>query len=810
MSEERHFDEGLSWVVHLLDASHLEGDQGLYFRSAKALAALTKSKHSIILVPAAEGALRVVGCEGFPTTRLGHVSVDKGIIGRAYRELKAARVGDVHKDADYVEFDREVNAELAVPILNSERTAVEFMVNLESATRRHYADWHSRLVYRLSEVILRCRDRLLRGHRVNERNECLARVLDEVPDEVMVIDDQYRVVYANKVKRQAFPDLDRYLTEFERENPGSPLAVGRSGQKAGRDETCYWLIENQENRCPLCVCRKAMISRRVVQECYKPRLDFMVELSAAPVIVDGHVLGCVETARRITQRERVIEYAPLLLKALDERQLLRLAVDLLHGELRYSRVRLYSVVTELKQLKGEFYAGQHENLTPDSFATHVRSIPEPIAPYLLKDAKAGLLAVNGGQQAEETQGYWRVYVSRGDLATMDPTGTLGLEKVREVIVVPLVADDRRWAIMLDSQECFRHDDLQALTVFAKITSAALEAAQRNKLRFKLAVLGETGFGPVHAIEIPIRASNPKGALDALRGTLGLLAGKASRNAETLCAAHALNGLSKILEDRAEIPASGVRDVEEWVKQLASSTGLRGEALNILYDIAQVSPRSGDSLVEWTDMLKGCDMTWLAVFAGLKSLAISLISQEKASREVGMLAEGMRRIVSPLHGMEPQPALYNVLDIIDLVVRILLPKAERQAVKIVWQHPVAPILVRLEASQVLLAWLALLDNAIRAASMAGCSATVTITAEKAGRDLAVTISNNGKRVPPDREAVLGKVPFTTDPSGTGLGLLFAYDWIEAIGGQVTHRFDPSSGTTKFTTSGEWTVEAGRSC
>jgi len=331
----------LQSIGRLVRSTKLQGPGGLFFEAAAVAAEISGARHAAILIPVDQENREVIGCFGTPSTPLRREPLLTGIVGRAFQERSPQLVPDVTKDPDYVLYDELVQSELAVPVPNRERSRVDLVINLESEHLKHFSQEQIVMICSLGELILDLRASLASQTQRSTSEAFLAEVLDQSPDEVLVIDTSFRPVYANRAKRQTFPKLDAYLNAH-------PLVPGDPHSKPPRiEETCHFLIEDRHNRCELCVCNRAMQTNGTVQSCYDvtqeagSRPHYIVELAAAPLQQNEMLLGCIETARQITQRELVLDHSPELVNGVTERQLLENFIRFLHTTMGYERVRLY-------------------------------------------------------------------------------------------------------------------------------------------------------------------------------------------------------------------------------------------------------------------------------------------------------------------------------------------------------------------------------------------------------------------------------------------------------------------------------------
>jgi hypothetical protein len=451
------------YVDAIFRATCLEGHDGLYFRVARIAAKITNAKHAVVVVPASPTELRVVGCCGYPTAGLPETLDPKtGVIGLVFEQGRAELVPNVSKHKRYSPFEADcrIRSELAVPALDPSRKHVEAVINVESIEEAHFTDADTEALQNLGDLMLLSRERIETIERLAAERTAAFEVLWSLPDEVMVIDPEHRPVWANREKRRNLPELHAALPSTAETN--ADLAALLRGQPASSrrcQSPCHLVIERRTKLCPCCVCRKAIArGGPELGVIYEPNhLECIVELSATPLFLEGKygrtLLGCVEIARRVTKRQRVLDIAPTLWTAPAEDEALQSAVSGLHEHLQYRRVRLYLLDRTARTLRAVTLAGDHGALTSAQFRGAAREIPAELWSVLSTAKKAALITIADTLseiEPEESFGYWQVRVPRSTIVkTFDPDGALQLQGVDELAVAPLHVEQDTWLFSLD-------------------------------------------------------------------------------------------------------------------------------------------------------------------------------------------------------------------------------------------------------------------------------------------------------------------------------------------------------------------------
>lgn len=172
------------------------------------------------------------------------------------------------------------------------------------------------------------------------------------------------------------------------------------------------------------------------------------------------------------------------------------------------------------------------------------------------------------------------------------------------------------------------------------------------------------------------------------------------------------------------------------------------------------------------------------------------SAGEALTTIGALTERIGRITGELRDFarKSDGALspVKVDDAIDGALMLVTGLRERTGVRIdrVPAGDLAVIADRVRLEQVLVN---LLQNALEAVGT-DSGATITIRAERAGRKVALSVSDSGPGVAPDIAATLFTPFQTTKARGLGLGLVISRDICRALGGDLSLVPDQGNGAT----------------
>jgi len=136
---------------------------------------------------------------------------------------------------------------------------------------------------------------------------------------------------------------------------------------------------------------------------------------------------------------------------------------------------------------------------------------------------------------------------------------------------------------------------------------------------------------------------------------------------------------------------------------------------------------------------------------------------------------------------------DLCDVITDVVAAFAPAAARDGIAILAETPPGP-LPRLEIDAVRIRQVLenLVSNAVRYTPDGG---SVRIAAERAGKDVRVTVADTGRGMPQgDADRMFERFVKSADSGGSGLGLAIAKSLVEAHGGTIAATSAPGEGTT----------------
>lgn len=130
--------------------------------------------------------------------------------------------------------------------------------------------------------------------------------------------------------------------------------------------------------------------------------------------------------------------------------------------------------------------------------------------------------------------------------------------------------------------------------------------------------------------------------------------------------------------------------------------------------------------------------------------------------------------------EPQFTASPLDDVIEHVVALLRPTADRGRVKLEMEQPRTPRLVRADREQIGQVMFNVVVNAIQATPEGG---TVRVTQREADGSLAIDVIDQGPGIPPEKAGEVFEPFFTTRSRGTGLGLPIAQRIVVAHHGRI---------------------------
>lgn len=144
--------------------------------------------------------------------------------------------------------------------------------------------------------------------------------------------------------------------------------------------------------------------------------------------------------------------------------------------------------------------------------------------------------------------------------------------------------------------------------------------------------------------------------------------------------------------------------------------------------------------------------------------------------------------------KPTPVQFKSIDLrrtLEDVCTLMEPQALLHKVKVSLSSEQNLPLIEAEPNQIKQIFINLIRNAIEAMSAAG--GEVFLQLEQVGKNMQITVEDNGCGIPPEILDKLGSPFLTTKDNGTGLGLLVTYRIVQNHHGEITATSTPGRGT-----------------
>jgi signal transduction histidine kinase len=130
-------------------------------------------------------------------------------------------------------------------------------------------------------------------------------------------------------------------------------------------------------------------------------------------------------------------------------------------------------------------------------------------------------------------------------------------------------------------------------------------------------------------------------------------------------------------------------------------------------------------------------------------------------------------------------------IVDDVVALAAPDAQRQGVNISAKLEAAPLTARVDADLIKQALLNVVLNGVQAMPRGG---PLTVTADRIGETARIMVEDEGEGIPPEVRDKIYNLYFTTKKSGSGIGLAMTYRVMQLHNGALDFDSEPGQGTT----------------
>jgi C4-dicarboxylate-specific signal transduction histidine kinase len=154
-----------------------------------------------------------------------------------------------------------------------------------------------------------------------------------------------------------------------------------------------------------------------------------------------------------------------------------------------------------------------------------------------------------------------------------------------------------------------------------------------------------------------------------------------------------------------------------------------------------------------------------------------------------------RMRSMMKRREPERHRLNLDVLVDEVVALVQPDAERRRVRLVRETGAAMPPIQGDRIQLQQVLLNLLVNAMDAlADNPPAASVVTLRTQLADRTVEVAVSDNGQGIPADSLLRVFEPFFTSKPDGLGMGLAISRGIIEAHGGRLGAENNTTGGAT----------------
>ena len=160
-------------------------------------------------------------------------------------------------------------------------------------------------------------------------------------------------------------------------------------------------------------------------------------------------------------------------------------------------------------------------------------------------------------------------------------------------------------------------------------------------------------------------------------------------------------------------------------------------------------------------------------------------------EIQRLDRVVQMLVDFTRPVELRLAETDLRRVIDDVVLLSSPDAERHSVELVRQLPPEPLLVKIDADLVKQAVLNVVLNGVQAMPEGG---RLTISARRDERGVQLDISDAGHGIPPEIRDKIFDLYFTTKKAGSGIGLAMTFRVMQLHNGDVD--FDTGAQGTTF--------------
>jgi signal transduction histidine kinase len=240
-----------------------------------------------------------------------------------------------------------------------------------------------------------------------------------------------------------------------------------------------------------------------------------------------------------------------------------------------------------------------------------------------------------------------------------------------------------------------------------------------------------------------------------------------------------------------IVAARLNQMQE--EQVARLTALDRQKTDFMATVSHELRTPLTSISGYLELLEDGDYGQLS---GPQLSALGVIGRNTA-RLRGLIEDLLVLNKIETSGLHSQPENVAVSDIVSAVVEVLGPTAANGKVELITETPAADLCVHVDRTQLERALINLGSNAVKFTPAGG---TVSLSAERSGDRIAISVTDTGIGIPHEDLTRLGDRFFRASNAtaqaipGTGLGLAIVRTIVEGHGGQMFVASAEGEGTT----------------
>lgn len=159
-------------------------------------------------------------------------------------------------------------------------------------------------------------------------------------------------------------------------------------------------------------------------------------------------------------------------------------------------------------------------------------------------------------------------------------------------------------------------------------------------------------------------------------------------------------------------------------------------------------------------------------------------------EIHRLDRVVKTLVDFTRPVELKLAELDLREIVDDVVALAAPDAERQGVNLLAELDSDPLMVRVDADMVKQALLNVVLNGVQAMPDGG---PLNVIADRVGQTARIIVRDHGVGIPPEVRDKIFNLYFTTKKKGSGIGLAMTYRVMQLHNGALEFDSTPGEGT-----------------